>query len=53
MEQALGSFAPWESLVTDSQVLVLHKLWTMYGHLLMFQVGVEHAQTDGGHGDEE
>lgn len=53
VEQALLAFSPWESLVSDVQVLVFLELWTMHGHLLMLQVGVQHAQTDGGDSDEE
>jgi hypothetical protein len=53
VEQALGSISPWESLVSDAEILVLDELWSVNCHLLVFQVCVQHAQTDGWDGNEE
>lgn len=53
VEQGFGAIAPWETLVSDSQVFVFDELRTVHGHLLVLQVSVQHAQTDGWEGNEE
>lgn len=54
MEQASGSVSPWESLSADTQMFVSYKFWTwLFNMLLMPQVCVQHAQTNGWETDQE
>lgn len=54
VEQAARSVAPRETLVALAQVLVLDELGAgQIVRLLMAEVRVDQAQTDGGHGDQE
>lgn len=54
VEQALVAFAPREALLATTQVFVLDKLLAgLVVLLLVLQVGIQHAQTHGGHGHEE
>lgn len=53
MEEAVVAISPWESLGSDSQILVLHELRAMNCHFLMFQVCIQHAQADGGNCHEQ
>jgi hypothetical protein len=53
VEQALVALAPWESLVSDSEVFVFDELGTVSMWLLVFQVCVQGDQTNSWEGDEE
>lgn len=53
MEQRFVSISPWESLSSDSKIFVFNEFWTMGGKFTMFQVCVQHDQTDGWDSNEE
>lgn len=54
VEKALVSFSPGETLVADAEVVVWLELCARVSVLLLvLQVSVQHAQTDGREGDQE
>jgi len=54
VEQALLALSPREALLAAAQVIVLDELLAgLVVVLLVLQVGIQHAQTDGGNGHEE
>lgn len=54
VEQALLALTPGEALLAAAQVVVLDELLAgLVVLLLVLQIGVQHAQSHGGHGHEE